>query len=169
MRKMNKSLSLVSRMLSSSGYGKLFKACYHYSRHLYYCVRDNHAMNAPEGWKRLNPYLQVSFDKKGVKILYFFDYIPYNPYQMIETLKNEIGWEAPVNKEAKMDCKLHPLVNYKYWKETGITADGFVLSTLVRNGLLSRDGALAKEDTIRRDLKSECEKICKEMGINIDF
>ncbi|OPX98545.1 MAG: hypothetical protein A4E62_01662 [Syntrophorhabdus sp. PtaU1.Bin002] len=136
---------------------------YHHLLSRYYMVRDNFAMHTPEGWRNLSPYLNVSFDGKGPEVIYFFDYIQYNPPQMVATLQQEIGWTAPKNKEARVDCKLGCFGNYHHLKRTGITKDGFTFSVLVRHGLLSRADALKKEETVKDGLAEECDRVRQEI------
>ena len=64
-----------------------------------------------------------------------------------------------------MDCKLHSLVNYQHLKDKGITADGFTLSVVVRNGMLNREEAIAKEELLKDDLENECREVCDELGV----
>lgn len=133
-------------------------------RCLYSIVRDNVALGAPGGWRALSPFLQVSFGGKPVKALYFFDYVPYDPYRQVEILRRELGWEAPDGHEMRMDCQLRVFSNYWHLRNTGITADGFISATLVRNGLLGREGALEKEAALKRDLEKEYLELMADLG-----
>lgn len=144
------------------------KASFHMLKYMYYCVRDNIETKAPEGWKKFYPFLEVSFEGKNVKAIYFFDYIKYIPYEQIEVLKKEIGWEAPLDREARMDCKLHCFNNYQHLKDTGISLIGFNLSVLVRSGLLGRAEAIEREEIVKKDLEEECQKVGKELGVDIE-
>jgi hypothetical protein len=117
----------------------------HYLKYLHYYVIDNIKLKAPEGLKRYSPFLEVSFRNKKTETLYFYDYVPYDPFNQIKILEREIGWKAPSGREAKMDCELHYVSNFGDLKQTGITNSGFKLSVLVRNGMISRDEALKKE------------------------
>ena len=146
-----------------------YKAILHALKYMHYYVRDNIEMEAPEGWKKFSPFLQVSFEGKNVKTIYFFDYIKYDPYKQIEILAKEFGWEAPFGKEVRMDCKLHSFGNYQHLKNTGITSSGFYLSVLVRNGLLNRAEAIEKEEIVKKDLKKECKKWGEELGADVDL
>ncbi|MBL7196917.1 MAG: hypothetical protein ISS47_02330 [Candidatus Omnitrophica bacterium] len=143
------------------------KSVLHYLRYMYYCVRDNIDMGVSKGWKNLDPFLHVCFENRNVKKVPFYDYIKSDPYKYIETLKRETNWEAPFAKESRMDCKLHSIVNYLCLKNTGITQDGFFFSVLVRNGLLNRTEAMEKEEIVKRDLKSERQKVYEELGVDI--
>lgn len=136
---------------------------YHHLLSRYYMIRDNFAMNTLEGWRNLSPYLNVSFDEKGPEVIYFFDYIQYDPPQMIATLQQELEWAAPVNKETRFDCKLGCFGNYQHLQNTGISKDGFTLSVLVRHGLMRREDALRKEENIRTGLAEECDRVRQEI------
>jgi hypothetical protein len=126
-------------------------------------------LNIPESWKKIFPFIQVSFNKKGVKTIYFYDYIKYNPYKQIELLTKKISYETPKGKEAKLDCKLHCLGNYYHLKKYGITRDGFYLSTLIRHGLMTRTKAIEKENIMKNDLKMECRIISNELDVELEL
>ncbi len=159
----------------TANFWHLLKNVYHYGKrgalvhilqYRYYIIRDNIGSKSPEGWNKFNPFLQVSFKNKKVQTIYFFDYIAYNPFKQIEILKRELAWETPLNKEVRVDCKLHCFDNYEFLRRTGITKDGFYLANLVREGLLSRADAIEKEEAIKKDLRRQCEEMFKELGFN---
>lgn len=141
-------------------------ATLHYARHMYYCVRDNVQMKAPEGWSKFNPFMKVTFDNKHVTPIYFFDYIDYDPYAYIATLKKTVGWEAPAGRESRMDCKLHCFSNYQHLNDTGITMDGFTSGVLVRHGLLSRTEAIENEELLQQCLPKEVSEMSRELGVD---
>lgn len=143
------------------------RVAWHGLKSLYHGIRDNVAQRAPEGWRRLNPFLEVSFDGKPVRSISFFDYLPYDPEAMIRTLKEEIGWRAPADREARMDCMIHALANYQGLARNGITRDGFTLTVLVRHGLLGRDEALRKEEAMKRELIADCREFLDQTGIDV--
>lgn len=136
------------------------------ARALYLGVRDNLAARAPEGIRTLNPFLEVSYEGKGIASASLFDYIEYDPFPMIETIKREVGWESPVDKESRMDCRIHCFGNLQHLRDTGITRDGFTMAYLVRSGLLSRDEALRREEILQRDARPECREIFDAMGVD---
>ena len=142
------------------------KAIWHFLKHYYYIVRDNIDTEAPEGWKKFNPLLRVSFENKKVKTIYLYDYVEYDIYKYIEVLQKETGWEAIAGREMRMDCRLHFVINYQHFKETGLTIDGFALATLVRRGLLSRREAMEKEEVVREYSEIESQKVLEELGFH---
>jgi len=152
---------------SSVNWGDKLRASVHGVKYLFYCICDNFATKAPEGWKKLNPFLQVSFARKPVQVVYFFDYIAYDPYHHIETLRKELPWQAPEDLEIRFDCKIASLKNVEYLLKTGLTALGFTLSTFIRNGLLQREEAIKREDRLRRRLLDDCRQVADQVGVDI--
>ena len=138
----------------------------HKLKYDYYIIRDNFASKAPEGWRKFMPFLEVSFKNKKVQTIYLYDYVPYNPFKHMEVLRRELAWQAPSDKETKMDCKLHCLPNYDFLRRTGITMDGVYLANLVRKGLLTRADAMRREETMKKDIARECQETLKELGFD---
>ncbi len=147
--------------------GKL-KLASHILMYQYYRIRNNLDVDVPEGWRKYLPTVQTSFEGKNVETIYIFDYVPYDPNAFVAILKQELGWQAPVDKDSRMDCSLHSLMAYQHLKETGITLDGFTYSVLVRYGLLTRAEAVRKEEVIARDLLEDCEKVLEDLGVDKD-
>ncbi len=163
-RRAGKAMRTLSR--GRRGFGATIAGAGHGARCLYYGVRDNLASGAPEGVRALNPFLEVSYGGKGVASLSLFDYIEYDPYPMIETLKREVGWQSPADKESRMDCRIHCFGNLQHLRDTGVTRDGFTMAHLVRNGLLSRDEAIRREEILSRDATEECRVVFDELGVD---
>jgi hypothetical protein len=154
-------------LFSGGGFLNKLKAAKHATRFIYYIIRDNIKMQVPEGMKKFIPFSEVSFEGKATETLYFYDYIHYNPFEFIKILENEIGWKAPEGKEGKMDCKLAFWKDFQKVKKTGLSGTGFTLSVLVRDGKLTREEALKKEEIIKKDLKQECKNLSEEFGVDI--
>jgi len=138
-------------------------------RYFYFIIRDNIKMKAPVGWYKLNPFLQVSFKGKNVEVIYFYDYIQYDPYKQIEILQKNLDWESPSDRQMRMDCKLHVFHNYWSLKNQGITSDGLIMATLVRKGLLSREDAMKKEKVLKQDLEKEYSELIEELARGTAF
>jgi hypothetical protein len=151
----------IARLFLKGGFsfGTKLKIFTHRIKHMHYYVMDNISLKAPAGLGRYSPFLEVSFKNKKTETVYFYDFVPYDPFQQIKILEKEVGWKAPSDREAKMDCTLHHIGNLTHFKRTGITDTGFKLSVLVRNGMISREDAILKEkkeiEFIRQSFKSE--------------
>jgi 3'-phosphoadenosine 5'-phosphosulfate sulfotransferase (PAPS reductase)/FAD synthetase len=152
------------RFLSGAGFPLIYKTPYRLIKYWQYITRDNFDIGAPGGLRKLNPLHQVPFNHKNVRVIYFFDHVKYNPLLQIETLRSELGWEAPTGRESRIDCKLHCLQNYSFTSRTGISQDGFGMANLVRNGLMDRADALRRESLIRERLEHECLETLKDLG-----
>lgn len=152
------------QVLLRAGFPNVFKLIMPGVRYIYFIIRDNMEMKAPGGWRKLNPFMEVSFKSRTVETIYFFEYIPYSPFEQIAALQRYLGWESPSNHEIRMDCRLHIFGNYWGLRNRGITSDGFVLSTLVRNGLLDREDAVKKEEALKRNLNREYLQLLEDIS-----
>lgn len=161
-------LHVMKLLQSKVSVANRLRAALHATKYFYYCTRDNLANNAPEGWRKWNPLLQVTFDGKPMKIVYFYDYIAYDPYSHIQTLKRELQWEAPDGQEIRYDCKIVSMKNFQQLLSTGMTASGFTLATLVRNGLLDREEALKREELCRTRLADDCREVAAQLKVDVE-
>jgi hypothetical protein len=155
------------RLISRKNIRNLPAISFHAGRFMYFCFRDNLLSGIPEGWKKINPLVEVSFENKKAQVLYFYDFFEYDPYRQIKVLEQEAGWTAPAERESRMDCRLHSFGNYQSLLDNGITADGFTLAVLVRNGLISKEEAIIKEANLKKNLKNECQEIADQLGVEI--
>jgi len=124
---------LISNLLKNPAYlkpGNLIAAAKDYF-HSYQQVKDWNFI-----LKMLHP---------GVKLVQFYDYVPYNPDEIQQVVEKEVGWKTPDAKNSwQWDCKIKLLQNYFYKKEVNFTAtDGF-LSAMIREGFISRAEALKR-------------------------
>jgi hypothetical protein len=160
-------LSILYQMLKLSiPWHRKLKVIPHALMYLYFTVRNNLDVDVPEGWRKYLPTVQVSFEGKSVETIYLYDYVPYDPYTFVETLKKELGWQAPDGKESRMDCKMFALESYKHLERTGVSKDGFTFSVLIRYGLMARAEAKRKEEAIARGLLENSERLLEELGVD---
>lgn len=77
--------------------------------------------------------------------LYLWHYIRWDEQQIISTLKNEYEWETPKETPAtwRTDDGTSAFYNYIYYQGQGFTENDSFRSRQIREGLLSRDEALA--------------------------
>jgi glucosamine--fructose-6-phosphate aminotransferase (isomerizing) len=126
----------------------------HILKFWFYTILMNFDMEKNSFLDKFNPFSGFSFNQKDVNVIYFFDFIRYDPIRQIEILKKNLNWHSPTNKEIRFDCGLSCFVNYAFMKKTGISKNGFILSTLIRNGLITRQKALEKEMNVENDLRN---------------
>ena len=149
------------------GFRLLYKCPQHVLRYWYYTARDNFIMNAPGGPKRLMPLFQVPFHNQQAQVIYFFNYIDYNPLHQINVLREELGWIAPSGKEARIDCRLHCLQNQAFLSRNNISVDGFNMANLIRADLMDRDEALRRENIIKESVVDDCVEILRYLKFPI--
>jgi hypothetical protein len=78
----------------------------------------------------------------SLKLIQFYDYVPYNPDEIQQIVMQELNWKIPDENDSwQFDCKIKLLQNYFYKKELGFTATDAYLSAMVREGLISRTEA----------------------------
>ncbi len=78
----------------------------------------------------------------NVKLLQFYDYIPYHPDQIQQTVVERLGWRTPDARDSwQFDCKIKLLQNYFYGRDAGFTATDGYLSAMIREGYITRDEA----------------------------
>jgi hypothetical protein len=137
-------------------------------RHAWYRIQDNKGMEVTGALAGIDPFIEVSFKAHGLEVLYFYEYIPYTPFENMETLKKETGWQATSGKEVRQDCRLNYLVNWRILKANGITGDGFFYSVLTREGILSREEALQKEEQFSSSLKEKAQEVIDSLDVKLD-
>ncbi len=76
-----------------------------------------------------------------------YDYL-YKPYpEIIEIIKKEMGWSDGAGKAEHLDCELHDIPFYmNTLKVKNITRNTFYYSGLIRQGIMTREDALKKEE-----------------------
>jgi hypothetical protein len=111
-----------------------------------------------------NPFKAIPFPSGGVKFVHFFDYIPWASMDKEELLGKEVGWHHPKDRLDRFDCFLHPLDNYKWLREAGITKDGYLYSNMIRAGAMTRENALICEQILEEKLRQECYEFVQRFG-----
>jgi hypothetical protein len=89
-----------------------------------------------------SPYLRLRYP--SVESLVFFEYWPWNPDEIYETLSIEAGWRKPADipNDWHSDCVFNIFKEYLFQSILGVSyTDGF-LSNQIRAGILTRDQAM---------------------------
>lgn len=99
----------------------------------------------------------------GVTTVHLYEYIPWTCMHkdIVGLLEEEVGWEHAKERVDRFDCLLHPFLNYKWFRETGISLDGYLYSDMIRMGAMSREDALGRERIIESRLKEDCSELTK--------
>lgn len=133
----------------------------------FYKILDNIRMSGKlYDFGVFNPFREVAFNSASdPNIIYFYDYIKYEPYKFIQILKKQIGWDSPSDQESRMDCLLSCFSSYRILMEAGFSSYAFKASILIRYKLLDRLSAIKKEEKIRKRLKGACQRTCCELKL----
>jgi glutamine---fructose-6-phosphate transaminase (isomerizing) len=77
--------------------------------------------------------------------VYLWHYIPWDEAKIISILRTEYGWETPEDtvQTWRIDDGTSPFYNYIYYTLAGFTENDAFRSNQIREGILSRDDALA--------------------------
>jgi len=82
-----------------------------------------------------------------VKVNYY-DYLEWDEDKMFEVIEKELGWQKEKGMSSwRFDCKIHALINYLHKKLYGFTEKDELYSKMIREGMITRDVALAKATT----------------------
>lgn len=144
---------------------KLFKTFPHLVNYYFFSVLQRIQMGIPKKYI-FNIRKKVPFPKEQINVLYFFDYVEFDPSKMTQTLKKEVGWKSPEDRESRFDCLLHPFINHHNLQLLGISSDGYVYSNMIRTGTIGRDEALLKEMNIEETVVRECKNVITALGLN---
>jgi len=101
--------------------------------------------------------------------MYDYIYLPFN--EIIDILKREMKWSDASGSVEHLDCQLHDIPFYKdTLRISHITKYTFHSSGLIRQGLMTRERALQKEDVElkRKDLPAELLNFLKENDIGYE-
>ena len=97
-----------------------------------------------------------------------YDYL-YKPYpEIISIIKNEMGWSDGAGKAEHLDCELHDIPFYMNTLIIkNITKNTFYYSGLIRQGIITREEAIKKEEEelLKNQKPSELDKFLKENNI----
>ena len=102
--------------------------------------------------------------------IYDFIYKPYT--EIIDIIQKETGWKKPEDTFEHFDCLLHGIPFYKdTLKINGITPHTFHNSGLIRQGLMSRNDALKKEEGIlnrEHQKPDDLERFLSDLQVSYD-
>ena len=107
----------------------------------------------------------MPFSKKNPKFIHFFDYICCDPSEQLRLLKSELKWQHPENKDMRFDCLLQCFENHRALQLNRISFKGVVYCNLIRENLIDREDALAKEEYVKDSNCQECKKIIDELNL----
>ena len=102
-----------------------------------------------------------------------FVYEPYDELAMMDTLHRELGWQPPTRPDVLTheDCRAHEAAVYCYNKVCGQSMVEQELSTMIREGQISRDDALlrlSREEAITAPAEEAFDALAEMAGMSRD-
>jgi len=99
-------------------------------------------------WGRGMPVLCDS----NIQEIRFFDYVTWDRELIKQTITEKLGWEKPEESVSswRIDCVLHPLMNYCYVHLLGCSKDSLGYCKMINDGQMTREEALAQEEALIR-------------------
>jgi hypothetical protein len=116
----------------------------------------------------VNPLDSMPFPGHAPAVIHFYDYAEWDPEISTALLGRELGWAHPEGVASRFDCRLHCFVEHRMLRLNGVSHTGILSCRLIREGKLSRDKALAKDQAVSRTVVSECAEIVKDLGLRRD-
>jgi hypothetical protein len=115
-------------------------------------------------------YAYFIYYLKKLDYLDFFDYIPWDETTVVSTIIDEYGWEtSPDTKSTwRIGDGTASFYNFIYWTMAGFTESDAFRANQVRNGILSRDEALAIIDEENRPRWASLDWYARTIGFDIE-
>ncbi len=112
----------------------------------------------------------VKYSGRNLQKVTLFNYIPWDEETVLTRIKNELGWESPIDSTTtwRFDCIVDDLKNYIYQELLGVTEKEDFYSNLMRAGLIDRSEALNR---VRVESEVNIEKVKEvldKVGVQFD-
>lgn len=122
------------------------------------------------GYKKGQSIFKLTLKEKvkalRVKLVPFYEYIPYDEERVIKTIEKELGWQRPKNTDScSTNCELNTLGIALHLQRYGIHPYVIPLAHDIREGILKREDALkAINELPKFDI---AKNIAAKLGINL--
>lgn len=103
--------------------------------------------------------------EKNIKEISFFDYVEWNREKIKKTIIEELGWKKDKNHVStwRNDCKIHPVMNWAFYKLYGCTKDAFGYCNMINDNQMDRETALYQEEKMIEDIDKRTLDIMKNV------
>jgi hypothetical protein len=136
---------------------------YHGSRYIYWRMRQRLALGFPFSLV-VKPFAVPEFSDENPTFIHFYDYVSWDSIKNVGLLETEVGWKHPVGRDTRFDCTLECISNLWYLKDYGISHVGVNLCNVVREGRMSREGALTREEEVKKTAQAEYDELIRKIG-----
>jgi hypothetical protein len=111
-------------------------------------------------WDTLDAYYQTFVVKDD--FLYLFHYLKWEEEEIVGTIRREYDWEVAT------DTTTAPFYNYIYMTMAGFSEDEVMLSNMIREGVLTREKALAKAAEFNKPRWPTLREYAQIVGFNLE-
>jgi len=119
-------------------------------------------------WDTLDAYYQT-FDVKD-DFLYLFHYLKWEEEEIVGTIRREYDWEVATDTTTtwRIGDGTAPFYNYIYMTMAGFSEDEVMLSNMIREGVMTREQALAKAAEFNKPRWPSLREYAQIVGFNLE-
>jgi hypothetical protein len=104
-----------------------------------------------------------------LQVVGLFEFVRWNEDEVVSTVRDELKWKTLDYRKTswRADCKIHFLKDYLYANTLGFTKNAELLSGMIREGMITRDEALARlanDNYVSRPFFTE---FLRELGLEL--
>ncbi len=105
-------------------------------------------------------------DRAGFRLFHLPNAMDWNYSEIVPTLEKEVGWRRRERgHEAHFDCVLAPVQEYLKHRKFGFSQETIKNSVLIREGRMSREEALRRQDLEQTDEPAVLQQVLAEWGM----
>ncbi|MEO0234348.1 MAG: hypothetical protein ABIN39_06605 [candidate division WOR-3 bacterium] len=103
--------------------------------------------------------------EKNIKEISFFDYVEWNREEIKNTIIAELGWQKDKSHIStwRNDCKIHPVMNWAFYKLYGCTKDAFSYCNMINDNQMDRRTALYQEEEMIKNIDEKTIDVMKNI------
>lgn len=119
-------------------------------------------------WDTLDAYYQTFVVKDD--FLYLFHYLKWEEEEIVGTIRREYDWEVATDTTTtwRIGDGTAPFYNYIYMTMAGFSEDEVMLSNMIREGVLTREKALAKAAEFNKPRWPTLREYAQIVGFNLE-
>jgi hypothetical protein len=108
-------------------------------------------------------------EKPVMDMIQLPDYISWNMREIPEILAKEIGWHRPADTHAShFDCTVFPIKEFLKYKKYGLSQETIKNSIMIREGIMTREEALAYSALEQKEKPNMYENFLHEVGLTAE-